>query len=227
MRSVRSRSAPSWSISTRSVVETVFYNGPQATPNPGDKNLGHYWIGGEKGNDGRYSIRQGPSYPDIVWEFFVRHARASAPAGHPAITLGGANPMQLVVGQTFVDPGATASDPQDGNVAVAADCSSVDTSHAGNYTCTYVATDGNGNSTTATRAVIVSSSSTACSKTSASPFAHVNAGRAIRGGLFNLRALATGSAADIGFGWDSWSRVTLYEGAPGKWFQSPPAGCQA
>jgi hypothetical protein len=62
---------------------------------------------------------------------------------------------------------------------------------------------------------------------SASPLAHVNAGRAIRGGLFYLRALATGSAADIGFGWDSWSEVTLYEGAPGEWFQSPPAGCQA
>jgi hypothetical protein len=29
--------------------------------------VGHYWIGGEHGNDGRYSIRQGPSYPDIIW----------------------------------------------------------------------------------------------------------------------------------------------------------------
>jgi poly(hydroxyalkanoate) depolymerase family esterase len=69
--------------STRSLVETVFYNGPQATPNPDDQDVGHYWIGGEKGNDGRYSIRQGPSYPDIIWDFFVRHARGVAPGSPP------------------------------------------------------------------------------------------------------------------------------------------------
>ena len=38
-----------------------------------------------------------------------------------------------------------------------------------------------------------------------------------RGGFFNLRALANGDRVDIGFGWDSWSQVTLYEGAPGQW----------
>jgi poly(hydroxyalkanoate) depolymerase family esterase len=68
--------------SARSLVETVFFNGPQSTPNPGDMNLGHYWVGGEKGGNGRYSVRNGPSYPDIVWDFFVRHAR-SGTAPHP------------------------------------------------------------------------------------------------------------------------------------------------
>ncbi len=62
---------------TRSRVETVFYSGPLATPNPSDTDHGHYWIGGEQGNDGRWSLRRGPSYPDIVWDFFARHPRAA------------------------------------------------------------------------------------------------------------------------------------------------------
>ena len=212
----------------RSLVETVFYNGPQATPNPGDKNVGHYWIGGEHGNNGRFSIRQGPSYPDIIWDFFVRHPKSALPADHPVITMNGSNPLQLAVGQPFVDPGASASDPQDGNLPVTVNCSSVDTSRAGTYSCSYSATDGDGHATTATRIVIVASSTPAsCAKVDASPLGHINAGRAVRGGPFNLRALATGNGVDVGFGWDSWSRVTLHEGAPGMWFPGPPAGCSA
>ena len=212
--------------STRSVVETVFYVGPAATPNSGDRDLGHYWVSGEEGRDGRYSIRQGPSYPDIIWDFFVRHARGAVPPGSPVITLNGANPVQIAVGQAFTDPGATASDPEDGSVAVAADCSKVDASRPGRYSCTYTATDSAGNSTTATRGVIVSSSTPAgCARVTASPLAHIEAGRAFRGGLFDLRALASGDSADIGFAWDSWSRATLHEGASGEWFPNPPAGC--
>ena len=212
---------------TRSLVETVFYDGPAATPNPSDMNVGHYWIGGEKGNDGRYSMRQGPSYPDIIWDFFARHPRGdTVPPGHPIITLNGADPLRLTVGQTFIDPGATATDREDGNVPVQANCSAVDTSRADTYTCTYTATDRDGNTTTATRTVLVSSPNPeSCAKATAPPLAHINANRAIRGGPLNLRAIATGNGADIGFGWDSWSRVTLYEGAPGRWYPQPPVGC--
>lgn len=51
---------------SRSVVETLFYDGPTATPHPSDTDHGHYWIGGENGRDGRWSMRRGPSFPDIV-----------------------------------------------------------------------------------------------------------------------------------------------------------------
>ena len=69
---------------TRSVAETIFYDGPQETPNRSDTNHGHYWIGGEHGNNGKWSIREGPSYPDIVWDFFDRHPRgASTPLVNP------------------------------------------------------------------------------------------------------------------------------------------------
>jgi poly(hydroxyalkanoate) depolymerase family esterase len=216
---------------SRSIVETVFYNGPAATPNPNDQDLGHYWIGGERGHDGLYSVRRGPSYPDIIWDFFSRHPRgAAAQGGRPQITILGDNPLRLTRGATFSDPGATAVDAEDGNVAVVADCGSVDTTRVGNYACSYRATDSAGNIGSATRAVVVGDAGTpgsSCASAKASPLAHVSAGRALRGGFFFLRALANGDRSDIGFGWDSWSSVTLHEGAPGRWFAQRPAGCNS
>jgi len=69
---------------SRSLVETVFYSGPLATPDPSDTDRGHYWIGGPSGRDGRWALQRGPSYPDIVWDFFSRHvADNSGPAPPP------------------------------------------------------------------------------------------------------------------------------------------------
>ena len=71
----------------RSVVATVFYRGPISPPDLSDKDHGHYWIGGASGRDGAYAMRRGPSYPDIVWNFFERHPRELAsppPAPAPA-----------------------------------------------------------------------------------------------------------------------------------------------
>ncbi|NML15311.1 extracellular catalytic domain type 1 short-chain-length polyhydroxyalkanoate depolymerase [Azohydromonas caseinilytica] len=138
---------------SRSLVETIFYSGPIATPSTGDTDHGHYWIGGEQGLDGNWSLRQGPSYPDIVWNFFARHPRAD-----------GGNPPPP---------------PPD-----------VD-----------------------------------CTGTAASPSAHVSATRAVQGGLFNLRALATADQRDIGFAYDSWSSVRLYQVGAGRWQLDRPASC--
>ncbi|MDM0107577.1 PHB depolymerase family esterase [Variovorax sp. J22R24] len=70
---------------SRSLVETVFFDGPIDTPNTTDTNHGHYWIGGQDGRDGPWALQKGPSYPDIVWEFFSRHAMdTSPPWPHPA-----------------------------------------------------------------------------------------------------------------------------------------------
>src|SRR5262245_37791927 len=57
-------------------VEAVLHSRPPATPDPGGTGPGHFWIGGEHGHDGRWSLRRGPGYPDIVWDFFARNARA-------------------------------------------------------------------------------------------------------------------------------------------------------
>jgi poly(hydroxyalkanoate) depolymerase family esterase len=216
---------------SRSLAETIFYNGPVATPNTQDTDHGHYWIGGQFGNNGKWSLMNGPSYPDIVWDFFARNARTAqgpGPGSAPVITLNGANPLRLQRGQAFVDPGASANDQEDGSVPVSADCSAVDISRAGNYLCTYRATDSAGNTATVPRTVVVEDQGpppVSCATQTASPSAHIGAARAVFGGLFNLRALSTGDRRDIGFAWDFFSQVTLREGAAGQWYAGTPPGC--
>jgi poly(hydroxyalkanoate) depolymerase family esterase len=214
---------------SRSLVETIFYSGPTATPNTQDTDHGHYWIGGEFGNNGKWSLRNGPSYPDIVWDFFSRHARGAAPPSDaPVITLACADPLRLVRGQAFTDPGASAVDREDGEVRVSADCGAVDTNRAGNYLCTYRATDSAGNTTSVTRTVIVedpSSVALSCATRTATPAGHLGSGRAVVGGMFNLRALANADRRDIGFAWDFFSPVTLQEGEVGRWYAGVLPGC--
>ena len=73
----------------------------------------------------------------------------------PVITLNGVSPMNLTVGDTYTEPGATATDAIDGSVTVTPS-GTVDTSTAGTYTVTYNAVDAAGNAAIAiTRTVIV------------------------------------------------------------------------
>lgn len=216
-------------LGSRSVVETVYLDGPLATPNMQDTNHGHYWVGGEHGNNGKWSLRVGPSYPDIIWDFFSRNSRdGTEPEGFPVITLIGDNPMTVAINTTFTDPGATAEDAEDGSLTVSADCSQVDTSTTGSYTCTYSATDSDGNNTTKNRTVEVVDPNApieTCEQATASPNAHISAGRGYAGGTSSLRAFANGDDVDIGASFDTWSSVTLHEGEPGLWYASEPAAC--
>ncbi|MGA1540277.1 MAG: DUF5011 domain-containing protein, partial [Chthoniobacterales bacterium] len=74
----------------------------------------------------------------------------------PLITVAGDNPLYLPVGAAFNDPGVSAFDAIDGDVAVQTS-GTVDTSTRGTYVLTYTATDAAGNEATATREVIVRS----------------------------------------------------------------------
>jgi hypothetical protein len=47
----------------------------------------------------------------------------------------------------------------------------------------------------------------------------------VQGGFFNLRALATADQQDIGFAYDSWSSVRLYQVSAGRWQLARPASC--
>ncbi|MGQ7273064.1 extracellular catalytic domain type 1 short-chain-length polyhydroxyalkanoate depolymerase [Marinobacter sp. V034] len=214
----------------RSVVETVFFDGPINTANSTDTNHGHFWVGGVNGSEGPWAVRAGPSYPDIIWDFFNRHSRTgSVSNGQPTITVLGDNPLDLTLDQSFSDPGATATDPEDGNLSVNADCSSVDTSQTGDYTCQYTATDSDSNTVARTRTVRVtdpSAPTASCATEIASPSAHVTAGRAEKGGSFNLRALSLTDRQDIGASYDTWSSVTLHEGEPGTWYAAEPEACR-
>jgi hypothetical protein len=81
----------------------------------------------------------------------------------PTITLIGANPFNLTTGTTFVDPGATATDLEDGNATTTAHIivtGTVATSTPGTYTLTYTVTDSGGLTASTTRTVVVANPST-------------------------------------------------------------------
>lgn len=214
----------------RSVVETVFYDGPLATANATDTNHGHYWIGGSDGSEGAWAVRKGPAYPDIIWDFFDRHPSApSIPNGQPAMVLLGDNPLDIELNANFVDPGATATDPEDGSLAVVANCDDVNTSQAGEYICQYQAEDSDANIVVRSRTVRVidpNAPTASCATETASPQAHIAASRAVAGGSWNLRALSLTDRQDIGASYNGWSSVTLHEGEPGTWFAAEPEVCR-
>lgn len=226
---VHTRYTQDGTTGTRSLVETVYLDGPLSTPNTQDTDHGHYWIGGVNGNNGKWAVKAGPSFPDIIWDFFDRHSRdGSLPQGVPAITLIGDNPMTVTINTPFTDPGATADDAEDGSLSVTADCTGVDTTAAGSYVCLYTATDSDANTSSRNRTVEVvdpNAPTETCEQASASPNAHITAGRAYAGGTSNLRAYASGDNMDIGASFDTWSSVTLFEGDPGQWSTTEPAAC--
>jgi len=74
----------------------------------------------------------------------------------PVITLKGNKTMEWVLNTAFVDPGATATDDEDGDVTVTSDAATaVNVDLTGTYTVTYTATDAAGNTATDTRTVTV------------------------------------------------------------------------
>jgi hypothetical protein len=87
---------------------------------------------------------------------------ASTDTTPPVVTLNGAAAMQLTVGDTFTDPGATATDNVDGDLTSKIIVTgTVNTATAGSYTLSYTATDKAGNIGTASRLVSVLASTPA------------------------------------------------------------------
>jgi hypothetical protein len=136
--------------------------------------------------------------------------------------------MEILLNTSFTDPGATASDPEDGALTVTSDCTNVNPTTAGEYACTYTATDREGHTAVVSRTVIVkdrNAPKVTCDQKSGSPSQHLRAGRAVPGGPFNLRALFKSDKVDIGASFDTWSKVVLHEGEPGTWYSQVPADC--
>ena len=74
----------------------------------------------------------------------------------PVITITGANPVDVDLGTTYSDAGATATDSYDGDLTSSITVSSnVDTNTVGTYTVTYTVSDAAGNQATETRTVNV------------------------------------------------------------------------
>ncbi|MFA6270225.1 MAG: Ig-like domain-containing protein [Candidatus Paceibacterota bacterium] len=75
----------------------------------------------------------------------------------PVITLNGSSPMNMTIGQTYTEPGATATDNVDASVSVTVGGDNVDTSVVGTYEVTYNAVDAAGNhATQVVRTVVIS-----------------------------------------------------------------------
>ena len=74
----------------------------------------------------------------------------------PVITLIGDNPLELTVGNTYTDPGATAEDNVDGNISanIVVGGDTVDTNVEGSYTVTYNVSDEAGNAATEVTRVV-------------------------------------------------------------------------
>ncbi len=73
----------------------------------------------------------------------------------PVITLKGASPMEITVGEAYTEKGAIANDDNDGPIKVSIDKGNLNTGKIGNYKVTYTAKDKSNNSRTLVRTVIV------------------------------------------------------------------------
>lgn len=103
-------------------------------------------------------------------------AASSTPSGNttpPVVTLTGSATVQLTVGDSWTDPGATAEDDTDGDLTgEIQETGSVDTAIAGLYTLTYSVTDAAGNTGSVSRLVSVlaaTSTSPATDSTASAP----------------------------------------------------------
>ncbi|MDT7778392.1 MAG: hypothetical protein QOC99_904 [Acidobacteriota bacterium] len=98
----------------------------------------------------------------------------------PTVTMNGAASVTIILGSSFTDPGATATDGCAGPLPVTT-TGTVNTNAVGTYTITYTATDPSGNTGTATRTVKVIYNFTGFfSPVSNAPTLNVvNAGRAV------------------------------------------------
>ena len=96
----------------------------------------------------------------------------------PVVTLNGANPARVSVGDSYADLGASVTDNTDANLGIKAAVDggaqtevgniAIDTSTAGEHTITFSAIDAAGNTGTATRTVIVEASATSQTASAAS-----------------------------------------------------------
>lgn len=98
-------------------------------------------------------------YNDVVVSIKIADCNAVTSQRNtpPVLTLIGSDSMALTVNDTFTDPGATATDAQDGDLTSSIQrTGTVDMSAAGTYTLTYTVTDHEGLTDSKVRTVIVS-----------------------------------------------------------------------
>ena len=99
-----------------------------------------------------------PNDPGSVVQDIVNFTIDAPDVTPPVITLLGNNPLALSVGDTYNEPGATATDNVDGDLSasIVIDASAVDVNTAGTYAVNYSVSDAAGNTASVDRTVSVS-----------------------------------------------------------------------
>jgi len=115
--------------------------------------MGHAWPAGE-GPGCNYCDTNKVNYPEFLSDWLFHNNRRVIGNAAPVVTLNGDAQVNLNLGDTFSDPGATANDLEDGTLTVTVS-GAVDTSTVGNYTLTYSATDSKNASHSVNRGVSV------------------------------------------------------------------------
>ncbi|MFL0798157.1 MAG: PHB depolymerase family esterase [Cellvibrionaceae bacterium] len=108
--------------------------------------MGHAWPAGQ-GSSGssNYIDHSHVNYPEYVTAFFFDNNRRVITNKPPEITLVGSEDIAIISGSNWTDPGATATDEEDGDLTSSIVVSgSVNTNVIGVYTLTYSVTDSGG-----------------------------------------------------------------------------------
>jgi subtilase family serine protease len=124
----------------------------------------------------------------------------------PLVTLIGSNLVYVDVGAVFADPGAIANDICAGPLTVSTN-GLVNTSSAGTNTLTYMAFDGNGNTNTLTRTVIVQDTAPAIVSAASNPDGTFSLG--MIGGPGRTYVLESTTNVFSGISWQSLATNTL------------------
>ncbi len=110
----------------------------------------------DPGVTGVLSVGVVASDGDLDSNLYLLSVQVLADSVPPQIVLNGSATVTIRQGSTYTDAGATATDNIDGDVSDSIVVNNqVDTSRAGTYSVTYTVTDFAGNTTVATRTVIV------------------------------------------------------------------------
>ena len=97
----------------------------------------------------------------LAWSGSVSHTVTVVDTKAPALELKGSEKVNVTKGQKYTEPGFTATDNYDGDIAASVAVSGeVDTSKTGEYTLTYSVSDSSGNKSELTRKVVVKAPAT-------------------------------------------------------------------
>ena len=123
-------------------------------------------------------VSDGTAYAEQSYTLTIHDTSIPPTNNAPVITVLGSNPVNIEVGHTYTDAGATATDAEDGTLTSSIiKTGTINTNIVGTYTITYSVTDSNSNTVTKTRIVNVVSPSNHAPVITSSPITSITEGK--------------------------------------------------